>query len=85
MCQLAEEVYAAIVDVQKLHLLAVNAHRRIHYDPVHKLVSQFRGQGFQLCDSLDLLNETLQALGLICFDFQIEASGAAAFSFSPSS
>ena len=85
MCQLAEEVYAAIVDVQKLHLLAVNAHRRIHYDPVHKLVSQFRGQGFQLCDSLDLLNETLQALGLICFDFKIEASGAAAFSFSPSS
>ena len=69
--QLVEDAHAAVIDVQKLYSLAVKVSGRIHHDFVHELVDQLRGQSFQLRDLLDLLNEPLQALGLIRFGFQI--------------
>ena len=69
--QLVENAHAALIDVQKLHPLSVKVSGRIHHDFIHKLVDQLRGQGFQLRDLLDLLNEPLQALSLIRFGFQI--------------
>ena len=69
--QLVEDAHAAVIDVQKLHSLAVKVSGRIHHDFIHELVDQLRGQGFQLCDLFDFLDEPLQALGLIRFGFQI--------------
>ena len=68
--QLVEDAHAAVIDVQKLYSLAVKVSGRIHHDFIHKLVDQLRGQGFQLRDLFDFLNEPLLALGLVCFGFQ---------------
>ena len=69
--QFVEDTHAAVINVQQLHPLAVKVSRRIHHDSIHELVDQLRGQGFQLRDLLHSLDEPLQALGLIRFDFQI--------------
>ena len=70
--QLVEDAHAAVIDVQKLYSLAVKVSGRIHHDFIHELVDQLRGQGFQLRDLLDLLNEPLQALGLIRFGSRLD-------------
>ena len=69
-CQFVENAHAAVIDVQKLYSLAVKVSGRIHHDFIHELVDQLRGQGFQLCDLFDFVDEPLQALGLVCFGFQ---------------
>lgn len=68
--QLVQNAHAAVIDVQKLHTLAVNRFRCIDHNLVHELVDQFRSQCFQLSNLFDLLNESLQTLGLVCFGFQ---------------
>ena len=71
-CQFVENAHAAVIDVQKLYSLAVKVSGRIHHDFVHELVDQLRCQGFQLRDLLDLLNESLQALGFIRFGSRVD-------------
>lgn len=68
--QLVEDAHAAVIYVQKLHPLAVEVSVCIHNDFIHKLVDQLRGQCFQFRDLLHLLNEPLQALGLVRLGFQ---------------
>ena len=70
--QLVENAHAAVIDVQKLHSLAVKVSGCIHHDFIHELVNQLRRQHFQLRNLFDLLYETLQALGLIRFGSRLD-------------